>query len=496
VRQVYLTYKISKDSTDTTNSTISFELLEALKGSVSDSSIKAGDFISFSVNLTNNDDNTIMIKEGSAFKVKASTIASQNVLLSKINITSDLELNSQNIDLSKYDLMTQIGNTNTQIKLLKYPTKLSGGSNEDEELLKALNSKYFKNYIFYDDSPRDDSKGLNYIKEKVVDENLQVSKVEDLFDNTLLDYPGDSTDPDSDRTMKSQRTIFNDFIRSKSINGDHNLTVFNKQIDNFSKVFEDNTKIPSKSIIAYLNIYKTSIKKHSNLVSQLDKIYSNYDTHLGGLIDLINKSVLATANDETKTKNDRVAYYNRVYKNDFLVKNQSEIINTIVNNFAPKKRLLEVKNIIENFVSKDIITGTTTSHAINYLNKILINTMKLQGIDKAIELIDNYKVSLEQIFVINNDITDNDLKIDFSNTIDLNTTKNTLNEYKTYFKNYNVYKDPVKTPNGIQKLKNLQQTITDKNSSSLTYIKHLEDFLYKDTSVGLIKTIGDTLIAL
>ena len=107
MRQVYLTYNIEKDTTDSTNSKISFELLEALKGSVSDSSIKAGDFISFSVNLTNNDDNTIIIKEGTAFKVKASTIASQNVLLSKINITSDLELNSQNIDLSKYDLMTK-----------------------------------------------------------------------------------------------------------------------------------------------------------------------------------------------------------------------------------------------------------------------------------------------------------------------------------------------------------------------------------------------------
>ena len=156
VRQVYLTYNVKKDTTDSTNSKISFELLEALKGSVSDSSIKAGDFISFSVNLTNNDDNTILIKEGTAFKVKASTIASQNVLLSKINITSDLELNSQNIDLSKYDLMTQIGNTNTKIKLLKYPTKLSGGSNE-ADLLKLLNSKYFKNYIFYDDYPNRDS---------------------------------------------------------------------------------------------------------------------------------------------------------------------------------------------------------------------------------------------------------------------------------------------------------------------------------------------------
>ena len=171
VRQVYLTYNIKKDTTDSTNSKISFELLESLKGSVSDSSIKAGDFISFSVNLTNNDDNTIIIKEGTAFKVKASTIASQNVLLSKINITSDLELNSQNIDLSKYDLMTQIGNTNTKIKLLKYPTKLSGGlllgTSEEDKLLKLLNSKYFKNYIFYDDYPnRDSSKGFKLYKRK------------------------------------------------------------------------------------------------------------------------------------------------------------------------------------------------------------------------------------------------------------------------------------------------------------------------------------------
>ena len=56
-----------------------------------------------------------------------------------------------------------------------------------------------------------------------------------------------------------------------------------------------------------------------------------------------------------------------------LVKGQSDIINVIVNNFIPKKKLLEMKKVIENFVSKDIITGTNKSHSINYLDKFLIN---------------------------------------------------------------------------------------------------------------------------
>ena len=223
------------------------------------------------------------------------------------------------------------------------------------------------------------------------------------------------------------------------------------------------------------------------LVSKLDKSYSDYDNNLTSLWNLIQKAVPDSTQGADKTRAARDAYYNRVYKTDLLVKGQSDIINVIVNNFIPKKKLLEMKKVIENFVSKDIITGTNKSHSINYLDKFLINVIKLQDISKTEELINRYIASLEQIFVINNDIKDNEFKIDFNNTIDINKTKSTLQEYKTYLKNYNDYKDPVTTSNGIQKLINLQQIITDKNISSSVYIKHLEDFLYKDRDHGLIK---------
>ena len=57
-----------------------------------------------------------------------------------------------------------------------------------------------------------------------------------------------------------------------------------------------------------------------------------------------------------------------------------------------------MKKVIENFVSKDNITGTNKSHSINYLDKFLINVIKLQDISKTEELINRYIVSLEQIF--------------------------------------------------------------------------------------------------